>query len=177
MADPKSAKKGKMLDIVVILLLTLVAAGAGLGVGLLSKSDAPPVQAGTQDAKNAETAPATGAEAAGAGTTTLEIGVKEDLTGLKIFPFPPVLTTLSEPKGKWIRVEGSILITPEANQQPEILAEKSGEQILAYLRSLRLDQLEGPSGLLSIRSDLNETVSTLSGGQVKGVLIHGIVVE
>jgi flagellar FliL protein len=103
--------------------------------------------------------------------------MKEDLTGLKIVPFPPVLTTLSEPRGKWIRVEGSILITPEASQQPEILAEKSGEQILAYLRSLRLDQLEGPSGLLAIRSDLNETVSTLSGGQVKGVLIHGIVVE
>lgn len=174
MADAKPAKKGKMLDIVVILLLTLVAAGAGLGVGILAKGEAPKVQtAAAPDPKKADE-PAVGE---GDVETPPEVGLKEDFTGLKIFPFPPVLTTLVEPKGKWIRVEGSILISPEADQQPEILAEKSGEQILTYLRSLRLDQLEGPSGLLAIRGDLNETVLTLSGGQVKGVLIHGIVVE
>ena len=176
MADAKPAKKGKMLDIVVILLLTLVAAGAGLGVGILAKGDAAQPQAqaaAAPDPKKAEE-PAVGE---GDVETPPEVGLKEDFTGLKIFPFPPVLTTLVEPKGKWIRVEGSIMISPEADQQPEILAEKSGEQILTYLRSLRLDQLEGPSGLLAIRADLNETVLTLSGGQVKGVLIHGIVVE
>ncbi len=175
MADAKPGKKGKMLDIVVILLLTLVAAGAGLGVGILFKGDAQQPQAEAAAPEAAKPPETTGEE--GNIDAPEEVGLKEDLAGLKIFAFPPVLTTLAEPKGKWIRVEGSILISPEADQQPEILAEKSGEQILTYLRSLRLDQLEGPSGLLSIRADLNETVATLSGGQVKGILIHGIVVE
>jgi flagellar protein FliL len=174
MAVAKPTKKSRMLGIVVILLLTLVAAGAGLAVGLLPNGDAAPSAAIPAPA-NAETS----AEAKVDEKAVAEpvFGLKEDLAELKVFAFPPVLTTLAEPKGKWIRVEGSILISPEADQQPEMLAEKSGEQILTYLRTLRLDQMEGPSGLLSIRADLNETVSTLTGGQVKGVLIHGIIVE
>jgi flagellar FliL protein len=48
---------------------------------------------------------------------------------------------------------------------------------LTYLRTLRLDQLEGPSGILGLRDDLNATVMALSNGEVRGVLIHGLVVE
>jgi flagellar FliL protein len=96
---------------------------------------------------------------------------------VKITPFPPILTTLADPKGKWIRLEGSILIRSTSEKQPELLAEKAGEQILTYLRSVRLSQLESPSGILGLRDDLDETVRTLSEGEVRGVLIHGLVVE
>ena len=65
----------------------------------------------------------------------------------------------------------------EAEDSPEVLAERSGEQILTYLRSLRLDQIEGPSNVLGFREDLNEMLRVLSKGQVKGILINGLVVE
>ena len=72
---------------------------------------------------------------------------------------------------------GSILITAEAEEPPEVLAERSGEQILTYLRSLRLDQLEGPTSILGLREDLTEMLRVLSKGQVKGILINGLVIE
>ena len=69
------------------------------------------------------------------------------------------------------------MIRATSDKQPELLAEEAGEQILTYLRSIRLSQLESPSGILGLRDDLDETVKTLSGGEVRGVLIHGLVVE
>jgi hypothetical protein len=69
------------------------------------------------------------------------------------------------------------MIRSASEKQPELLAEKAGEQILTYLRSVRLSQLESPSGILGLRDDLDETVRTLSEGEVRGVLIHGLVVE
>ena len=96
---------------------------------------------------------------------------------MKVMPFPPVLTTLAAPKGIWIRIEGSLLLAKETEDNPEILVEKAGTQILTYLRTARLAQIEGPSGFLHLREDLNNTVSALSGGQVREVLVHTMVVE
>ena len=92
-------------------------------------------------------------------------------------PFPPVLTSLAEPKGVWIRIEGSMLILAETEDKPEVLVEQAGAQLLAYLRTVKLAQIEGPSGLLHMREDMNDVVSTLSRGQVREVLIHAMVVE
>ncbi len=183
-----------MVLIIVVFLLSIAGAGAGFTVGTLISGEPEPA-AEEAEAKPEEPAKEEDAHAAkpaddghGAkaehGEATEEAATEEaepeeeplDLHALKVTRFPPVLTTLAEPKGKWIRLEGAIL-SAEGETPPELLAEKSGEQILAYLRTLRLSQIEGPSGYLGLKSDLNETVKVLSGGEVKGVLIHGLVVE
>jgi hypothetical protein len=69
------------------------------------------------------------------------------------------------------------MIAAGGEKQPELLAEEAGEQILTYLRSVRLSQLQSASGILALRDDIDETVQVLSGGQIRGVLIHGLVVE
>ena len=69
------------------------------------------------------------------------------------------------------------MIAASGEKPPELLAEEAGEQILTYLRSVRLSQLETASGILALRDDLDETVQVLSGGEVRSVLIHGLVVE
>jgi flagellar protein FliL len=171
-----------MITMVVVLLLTLVGAGVGFAVGtLLGESET---------AGSSESAPVQSSENASAAqddrqpeTVSDQAVPEEEMTveyasdDVKITPFPPVLTTLADPKGKWIRLEGSIMIRSASEKQPELLAEKAGEQILTYLRSVRLSQLESPSGILGLRDDLDETVRTLSEGEVRGVLIHGLVVE
>lgn len=187
MADAK--QKGKQGGIavmaVIVLLLSIVGAGAGFMAGSLLGA-APPAETGTAEPA---TPPAAEAEKPKSGegghgeapaADAAEAPEEEeplDLTKLKVIPIPPVLTTLAAPKGKWIRLEGSILAMPGGELSPELLAERSGEQILAYLRSLRLDQIEGPSGFQALRADLNDTVKVLSKGEVQGVLIHGLIVE
>lgn len=197
-ADKQKKEKGAMAFIIVVLLLTLVGAGTGLAVGSLLQSDsvtASPDDTGespieSASAGNAEKpaagdhggdhgAPAEHASADGTNDALEEeeVEAEPDPGTMKAVPFPPVLTTLAEPKGKWIRVEGSILVSTESHDPPELLAERSGEQILSYLRTLRLDQIEGPSGMLGLREDLNEMIKVLSKGEAKGVLIHGLIVE
>ena len=174
---------GAMIFVVIALLLTLVGAGTGFTVGAVLQttpaaeiSAAPPRSV----APSKETAPAHSPENK---TPDAETASEEDAAevidarSLKAIPFPPVLTTLAEPKGGWIRLEGSILVRADSEEPPELLAEKAGEQILTYLRSVRLKQIEGAAGVLGLRDDLNETVKALSNGQVQGVLIHGLAVE
>lgn len=180
-ASATGGKKGLMVTATVVLLLSLVGAGIGFAVGIFLQpseeasipAPAPPQTEGKEgdtsqghDGKpDAEASPDPQGH---------EGGVDESL---KIVPIPPVLTTLAAPQGKWIRLEGSILARPGGDKPLELMAERAGEQILAYLRTVRLEQLQGPSGFLAIRDDLNETVRTLSKGDVQAVLIHGLIVE
>lgn len=191
MAEAKQGgKRDMVMTLVVVLLLTLVGAGAGFAVGTVLGENQDQKHEPAQPAAATEKAPAKAEEATGGHggeatdakegeATAEEEEPEEDLSaaGLKVIPFPPVLTTLAEPKGKWIRLEGSILVKGETEKTPEVLAEESGEQILSFLRSVKLTQLESASGVQGLRDDLNETVQTLSGGQVRSVLIHGLVVE
>jgi flagellar FliL protein len=176
----KNGRRDLMMTLVVMLLLTLVGAGMGFAVGTLLQgsddvpSSAPIAAKGTEDEGSNQNS-----EAEPKDTTAAEVEPTEDdvTKDTKVLPFPPVLTTLAEPKGKWIRLEGSVVMRLESEKQPELLAEEAGEQIMAYLRSVRLSQLESASGILGLRDDLDETVRTLSHGDVRGVLIHGLVVE
>ena len=176
---PDSSKRDVMMTLVIISLLTLVGAGVGFAVGAMLGEAGEPSIAATPEVAEAETGTAKN-EAAGSELPVAEGETEQeplDAAQLKIVPFPPVLTTLADPKGKWIRLEGSILIDGEGDKAPELLAEEAGEQILAYLRSVRLDQLDSASGILGLKDDLDETLTTLSGGQVRRVLIHGLAVE
>ncbi|MFM8748042.1 MAG: flagellar basal body-associated FliL family protein [Aestuariivirga sp.] len=199
MADDASGKNKTLLTtLVVILLLTLMGAGVGFAVGVLLKppansgqamapSDSTPAQEAASG-KQSDTATETAAaDAHGSGATHEtkaegdgEPPEDEDQPAPKdvtVVPFSPVLTTLGSPREKWIRLEGAILVKAESQVPVEQLAERAGEQILAYLRTVNLAHIEGPSGFLSLRHDLNETLKALSSGEVQGVLIHGLVVE
>lgn len=170
-----------MNTLVVFVLLTLTGAGVGFAVGtLLGEIE---VTAGSEEASGGNTDKENAQHGAtGDGKSDQDMpldGAEEEqsLDGLKIIPFPAVLTTLAEPKGKWIRLEGSILMRPSGDKPPELLAEEAGAQILTYLRSVKLSQLESASGALGLRDDLDDTVRSLSGGAVRRILIHGLVVE
>jgi flagellar FliL protein len=49
--------------------------------------------------------------------------------------------------------------------------------ILGYLRTIRLSQIEGASGFLAFRDDLDDLVKTASRGDVRKFLIKSLVVE
>jgi len=59
----------------------------------------------------------------------------------------------------------------------EAVAGQIGDDILAYLRTVSLRQLEGPIGLENIRHDLGERAAIRSDGKVRAFVIRTLVVQ
>ena len=89
----------------------------------------------------------------------------------------PIVTNLASPKDVWMRIELSIVIKPEAKAEQDLIAVKSSDQILSLLRTIHLAQIEGPSGFLHFREELNDLVRASSEHKVAQVLISSMVVE
>jgi flagellar protein FliL len=94
-----------------------------------------------------------------------------------IVDLPAIVTNLGAPPDTWVRLEGSIIFDPKTLSHPEAMAGQIGDDVLAYLRTVSLHQLEGPVGLENIRQDLNERAATRSGGKVRGFVIRTLVVQ
>ncbi len=94
-----------------------------------------------------------------------------------IVALQPVITNLAESTSVWIRLEGNLLMVKDGDAKPDELALKLAQSILAYLRTLKLTDLQGAGSLHAISQDLNEIVATASKGQVGGLLISGLVFE
>ena len=94
-----------------------------------------------------------------------------------IVDLPPIVTNLGAPQDTWVRLEGSIIFDSKTLSHPEAMAGQIGDDILAYLRTVSLHQLEGPIGLENLRQDFSERAATRSGGKVRGFVIRTLVVQ
>ena len=94
-----------------------------------------------------------------------------------IYDLQPIVTNLGAPQDTWIRLEGSIVFDPKVLPHPEAEGARISEDILVFLRTVSLKQLEGPVGLEAMRQDLNERVSTRSEGKVREFVIRTLVVQ
>jgi flagellar protein FliL len=94
-----------------------------------------------------------------------------------VAPFAPIVTNIANPNSVWVRLEGSVVIKAQTEVKPDVLAAQSAHQIMAYLRTLDLPQVQGASGLMHVTEDLNEIMKTFSDGAVRQVLISGFIVE
>ncbi|MBF9232616.1 flagellar basal body-associated FliL family protein [Microvirga alba] len=89
----------------------------------------------------------------------------------------PVVTNLAGSAETWIRIESSIVFANGSIQSPDVLASEIRQDILAYLRTLSLPQIEGASGLQHLREDLNERAQMRSKGLVRELIIETLVVQ
>lgn len=95
----------------------------------------------------------------------------------RLLDLPAIVTNLGSPQETWIRLEASLLLQPKAPPQPEALAAQVANDILAFLRSTSLSQIQGPAGLQSLRDDLNERVALRTNGVAKELVIRTLVVQ
>ena len=95
----------------------------------------------------------------------------------KLLDLPTVVTNLGSPQETWIRLEASMLIDPKAAPQSEALSAEISGDILAFLRTTSLSQIQGAAGLQNLRDDLNERASIRSGGSVKELIIRTLVIQ
>jgi flagellar FliL protein len=90
---------------------------------------------------------------------------------------PPIVTNLAAPRDTWIRLESSIVIDAKATPHPDVIGGEIAADLLAYLRTLSLRDIEGPIGLQNVRQDLNDRAVVRSGGKVSELLIRTLVVQ
>ena len=88
----------------------------------------------------------------------------------------PIITNLASPQNAWIRLEASIVLDGEI-ADTKGLAALITEDTVAYLRTLSLPLIEGASGLLHLREDLNDRARIRSGGKVRDLIVHTLIVE
>jgi flagellar FliL protein len=148
-APPAKGFKGTLIELAIVMLI-----GAGVGAAFeMTRPDA------------------TGAAKPG---DAMAITPQEPAT---ILDLPPVVTNLGSPQDTWIRLEASIVFNPKVLPHPEAVVVRIGDDVLAYLRTVSLKQLEGPIGLEHIRQDLNERAQTRSGGKIRELVIRTLVVQ
>ena len=97
--------------------------------------------------------------------------------GMTSHEVPPVVANLAAPSDVWIRIESSIIFSDAEIARPDILAAEIAEDMLAYLRTVSLVQIEGPSGFLHLREDLSDRVAIRSNGSVRELIIETMVVQ
>ncbi|TIS61699.1 MAG: flagellar basal body-associated protein FliL [Mesorhizobium sp.] len=163
MANVEQAQPKKGPSLVIQLAALLVMTGAAVGMGWVSggylkqgEASAPvpaaPENAGTAEKTEADKAP----------------------PGPMVVQLAPITTNLASPGEVWIRLEASVLY--DAPQPPEV-TEQIHQDLLAYVRTLKMHQIEGASGYQHLKADLDERAALRSGGHVKQVLIRTMLLE
>lgn len=175
MAPPK---KGPSLVVQLGLLAatTVMAVGIGLlGGGYIRP--AAPTGSAAEAAAEAPAAEGHGGNEAGSGHG--EAKAKEEAPAPvpghpALVPLAPITTNLAAPSETWLRLELAVEFKDGADAG---LADVIQDDIVAYLRTLKLHQIEGPSGLIHLKEDLNERAAIRSEGKVSTIFVRGMVLE
>lgn len=143
--------------IIVVAALTLVAAAVGFLIGrqILSTSQEP-----------------AGGKAQHAGY----LGERQRMESAKLRPLSPIVTNLSDSTPAWIRLEASLVFV-EIPEDADGLSARITEDIVGYLRTISVKQIEGAAGFQYLSEDLNERARARSDGLVQEIIIQGLIVE
>ncbi|MEO3384890.1 flagellar basal body-associated FliL family protein [Mesorhizobium sp. CAU 1741] len=159
-APPPKAGPSLLLQIALLLGLTVVAIGIGWGSGMyLSSSQPAPEEA---EAAESHAAP------------EVDLANAEAREGLGVVYLEPITTNMAGAGSSWIRLELALVFDGPTDLQ---LAQNIHQDILAYLRTVKMRQVDGASGFQHLRSDIQERADIRSQGRVKEVLIRTLLFE
>ncbi|MDP9808182.1 flagellar FliL protein [Rhizobium tibeticum] len=162
--QPKK-KSAAMMTIAGLAILTLLGAGGGWVVGGLVA----PNILGAEQAEQAKKAKDEAAQKEG------EAGLPHVSTEANnVVQLEPITSNLAYPSENWVRLEVALLF----NGPPDVkLAEDIHQDILAYVRTVSLQQIEGPRGFEYLKDDVQERVDLRAQGRVSKVMFRTFVVE
>ncbi len=151
--------KSTILSVGAMVLMTLVAAAGGAGLGVMLADE-------VEEALRAKRA------AAELPADNLRFQKPAHLKAL-----PPAVTNLAEPSDIWIRIESSIVFDDQGIGTDDVLAAEITEDFVAYLRTVKLSQIDSPSGMNHLREDLADRARIRSQGRVRDLVIQTMVVQ
>lgn len=86
----------------------------------------------------------------------------------------PILTNLAYPSTSWVRLEVALLFKDKPDPK---LAETIHQDIMLYMRTVTLQQIEGPRGFQYLKEDLEERANLISEGKLSKILFRTFVIE
>jgi flagellar FliL protein len=160
-AAPAAAPKRASLLILIAAMAALTALGAGSG-GLLGLH----LRGKMESKVEAKAEAAAGPEVKGAYPA-----------GVGLRPLTPVVTNLAGPEHTWIRLEAALVMEGDQSPEAKMLAAQVAEDIVAFLRTVPLSQVQGASGFQHLREDLKDRVRVRSDGKVQDLVIQALIIE
>lgn len=94
----------------------------------------------------------------------------------QVEPIAPIVTNLGNPSTQFVRLQAAIVIEPDT-KDGAALAAKVGDDLVAYLRTVSLGEIQGPTGFQYFREDLKRRALLLGGGKIRDFLLTAFVVE
>ncbi|MGG7516272.1 flagellar basal body-associated FliL family protein [Allorhizobium undicola] len=91
-----------------------------------------------------------------------------------VLQLDPITTNLAYPSESWIRLEVALVFKGAADAG---LAESIHQDIMSYMRTVSLQQIQGPRGFEYLREDIQERVDLRSEGRVSKVIFRTFVIE
>jgi flagellar protein FliL len=161
-AEAKPKGPSLIIQIAMLLVMTALALGAGWFSGSYLKTSLEPPK--TEPAKQSE---------GKFDGDTKNPNADPDVS-TKLVQLAPITTNLAAPTDTWVRMDASLVL--DAPQPPELI-EAVHQDLIAFLRTVKMHQVEGASGYLHLKADLQERASIRSAGHVKDVLIRALVFE
>ncbi|TPJ53318.1 MULTISPECIES: flagellar basal body-associated FliL family protein [unclassified Mesorhizobium] len=99
---------------------------------------------------------------------------QEPGTGPSLVALAPITTNIASPAETWIRMEVSVVYDAP---QPPAMSDEIHQDLLAFVRTLKMHQIEGASGYQHLKADIEERASIRSQGHAKQVLIRTLLLE
>lgn len=155
-----AGKKGGGL-VVALLVLTVLAGGLGGGLGFQLAGTVEKVVSAKIAAEPKVEPPA-------------PLRYSGDMT---LKEMKALVVNLASPSSAFVRIEAGLVFKNGALANPDVTAAEIREDMMAYVRTLSLSQLEGPSALQHLREDINDRAGVRSEGKVAEVIIQSLVVQ
>jgi flagellar FliL protein len=167
---PKKSGPSLIVQIAVLLVLTGAAVGMGwFSGGYLNASrdaQSPKAEKPTRiDKAHVKKTEKAAAGKDGKATEGGELGV---------LPIETITTNLAAPSDIWVRMELSLVFDGDPDTA---VAEEIHQDFLAFMRTVKLPQVEGASGFQHLKEDLEERARIRSNGRVKKILIKTLLFE
>lgn len=180
----KKKKSSLVMTIVGVLVLTIVGGGGGWVVGGMLAPKIPAAsetkEAPAPAAAEHAAAPPADAHGGGGGEHGGDKGKEETGTphvataANGIVLLEPITTNLAYPSENWIRLEVALMFNGGIDPA---MAETIHQDILAYVRTVSMQQIQGPRGFQYLKDDIQERVDLRSQGRVSKVLFRTFVIE
>ncbi|MGO9485193.1 MAG: flagellar basal body-associated FliL family protein [Rhodomicrobium sp.] len=94
----------------------------------------------------------------------------------QIWPLQSIVTNLGSPADTYVRLEAGIVIEA-GTSDADAIAARVATDFLAYLRTVSLAEIQGPTGFQYFREDLKSHAIKQGRGKVQDVYITGFVIE
>jgi flagellar FliL protein len=166
--EEKPAGGSMVAFLAVLVVLALVGAGAGAGFSMMVLQK--PASAAAAKVKEGE-----GADVAHAPAAPKDEKAGESAADL-IAPLAPILVSIGGKREHFLRVELAVLFNEKVPERAALLADINTD-LVAFLSTLTVEQLDSASGLEFLREDLAEIVQLRTKKRARGVILKSLMVE